>query len=61
MPYLSTSLITMARNGVIATEPTNGESLIFADSQLLPAADGTWLMVDWFQSDGRWYVTEQEA
>lgn len=40
---------------------TGGRSMVFVNSQMFPARDGLWLIVDWLQfKDGTWswYVTE---
>lgn len=38
--------------------PMGGASAIFSDSQFFPAADGTWLMVDYMPDSGNWYIIE---
>lgn len=62
MPYMNSKMIVSNYDGHIETEGTTGTSTVFSESQMFPALDGTWLMVDWFTyEDGQfsWYVTTQ--
>jgi hypothetical protein len=57
----STRIVSgLLRDGYERDE-TNGLSAVFSTSQLFPARDGTWLMVDWIELESghtNWYVTE---
>lgn len=58
MSYMRSTHITSVENGEYVTDETEGKSEIFPLSQLFPARDGTWLMVDWMKYLDKWYVTE---
>lgn len=60
MLYMKSSRVTSVSNGEYQTSETSGESPVFKDSQLFPAKDGSWLMVDWASIGDVWfwYVTE---
>lgn len=60
--YLQTAQMTSNRDGVVSSSPSASEVRIFKESELMLAADGTWLMVDYCYGHDwySWYVTESK-